>query len=151
VLDEAASVAPLADLDRVVATAAGHGVQLVTVWQDLAQVESRYGGRWATVVNNHRAKIVCPGIADPLTLQHVSGLLGDEERAEHSWTVGDDGRHSRTEALTVRPLAPPGWLRQLPAGEAVLVYGSFPPARIALRPFFNDRELTGRATGGSAQ
>ena len=41
VLDEAASVAPLADLDRVVATAAGHGVQLVTVWQDLAQVESR--------------------------------------------------------------------------------------------------------------
>ena len=145
VLDEAASVAPLADLDRVVATAAGHGVQLVTVWQDLAQVESRYGGRWATVVNNHRAKLVCSGITDPVTLQHVSGLLGDEERAEHSWTVGNDGRHSRTEAVTVRALAPPGWLRQLPPGEAVLVYGSFPPARIALRPFFDDRELASRA------
>ena len=149
VLDEAASVAPLADLDRVVATAAGHGVQLVTVWQDLAQVESRYGGRWATVVNNHRAKLVCSGIADPVTLQHVSGLLGEEERAEHSWTVGDDGRHSRTEAVTVRALAPPGWLRQLPPGEAVLVYGSFPPARIALRPFFDDRELASRAASGS--
>jgi len=147
VLDEAASVAPLADLDRVVATAAGHGVQLVTVWQDLAQVESRYGGRWATVVNNHRAKLVCSGIADPVTLQHMSGLLGDEERAEQSWTVGDDGRHSRTEAVTVRALAPPGWLRQLPPGEAVLVYGSFPPARIVLRPFFEDPELSSRATG----
>jgi type IV secretion system protein VirD4 len=150
VLDEAASVAPLADLDRVVATAAGHGVQLLTVWQDLAQVESRYGGRWATVVNNHRAKLVCSGIADPVTLQHVSGLLGDEERAEQSWTIGDDGRHSRTEAVTVRALAPAGWLRQLPPGEAVLVYGSFPPARIALRPFFDDRELSSRAAGSSA-
>lgn len=150
VLDEAASVAPLADLDRVVATAAGHGVQLLTVWQDLAQVESRYGGRWATVVNNHRAKLVCSGIADPVTLQHVSGLLGEEEQAERSWTVGDDGRHSRTEAVTVRALAPAGWLRQLPPGEAVLVYGSFPPARIALRPFFDDRELASRAAGSSA-
>ena len=65
VLDEAASVAPLGDLDRVVATAAGHGVQLVTIWQDLAQVESRYGGRWATVVNNHRAKLVCWGSLIP--------------------------------------------------------------------------------------
>jgi type IV secretion system protein VirD4 len=145
VLDEAASVAPLADLDRVVATAAGHGVQLVTVFQDLAQVESRYGGRWATVVNNHRAKLVCSGIADPVTLQHMSGLLGDEERAERSWTIGDDGRHSRTEAVSFRALAPPGWLRRLPEGGAVLVYGSFPPARVALRPFFDCSELANRA------
>ncbi len=129
VLDEAASVAPLADLDRVVATAAGHGVQLVTVWQDLAQVESRYGVRWATVVNNHRAKVVCSGVADPVTLQHVSGLLGEEERSENSWTVGDDGRRSRTEIVSTKALAPPGWLRRLPPGQAVLVYGSLPPAR----------------------
>ncbi len=149
VLDEAASVAPLADLDRVVATAAGHGVQLVTVWQDLAQVESRYGGRWATVVNNHRAKVICSGIADPVTLQHVSGLLGEEARVEHSWTVGEDGRRSRTEGVSVQALAPPGWLRQLPPGEAVLVYGSCPPARVALRPWFDDPELKRRAGTGS--
>jgi type IV secretion system protein VirD4 len=147
VLDEAASVAPLADLDRVVATAAGHGVQLLTVWQDLAQLEARYASRWATVVNNHRAKLVCSGVADPVTLQHVSGLLGDEEMAERSFTFGDDGRHTRTEAVTTKSLAPPGWLRQLPPGEAVLVYGSFPPARIALRPFFADPLLAKRAAG----
>ena len=68
----------------------------------------RYGSRWATVVNNHRAKLVCSGIADPLTLQHVSGLLGDGEKDERSWTIGDDGRADRTEAVTVQPLAPPG-------------------------------------------
>jgi type IV secretion system protein VirD4 len=50
VLDEAANVAPLAELDVLASTAAGHGIQLVTVWQDLAQLTARYGprrpGRW---------------------------------------------------------------------------------------------------------
>lgn len=150
VLDEAASVAPLSDLDRVVATGASHGIQLVTVWQDLAQLEARYGPRWATVVNNHRAKLVCSGIADPVTLSHMSGLLGEQERAERSWTVGDDGRSTRTEAFSVQALAPPGWLRQLPAGEAVLVYGRFPPARINLRPYFDDPILAARAGSSGA-
>ena len=37
VLDEAANIAPVPDLDTLAATAAGHGIQLVTVWHDLAQ------------------------------------------------------------------------------------------------------------------
>ncbi|MGO9909812.1 MAG: type IV secretory system conjugative DNA transfer family protein, partial [Acidimicrobiales bacterium] len=52
VLDEAANIAPLGDMDQLLATAAGHGVSFVTVWQDLAQIEARYGPRWATIVNN---------------------------------------------------------------------------------------------------
>ena len=79
VLDEAANIAPLAELDGLAATCAGHGVQLVTVWQDLAQVAARYGERAATVVNNHRAKVFLSGIADPRTLDHASHLVGDEE------------------------------------------------------------------------
>ncbi len=43
VLDEAANIAPLAELDGLAATCAGHGVQLLTIWQDLAQVTARYG------------------------------------------------------------------------------------------------------------
>ena len=57
VLDEAANVAPLAELDVLASTAAGHGVQLVTVWQDLAQLNARYGPKGPSVVNNHRAKV----------------------------------------------------------------------------------------------
>ncbi len=56
VLDEAANIAPLRDLDAIASTAAGHGIQLVTVWQDLAQLRARYGERASTVVNNHRGK-----------------------------------------------------------------------------------------------
>ena len=41
VLDEVANVAPLSGLDALASTAAGQGIQLVTVAQDLAQLRSR--------------------------------------------------------------------------------------------------------------
>jgi type IV secretion system protein VirD4 len=130
VLDEAANVAPLADLDGLAATAAGHGVQLVTVWQDLAQVAARYGQRAATVVNNHRAKIVLSGISDPATLDQMSALVGDEEVAQSSTTTGPEGRRSTTRSVSPRRLAPSDALRRL-------------------RPWFGDRHLAQRAgTGG---
>jgi type IV secretion system protein VirD4 len=37
-LDEAANVAPLPNLGEIAATAAGHGVQLVSVFQNMAQI-----------------------------------------------------------------------------------------------------------------
>jgi hypothetical protein len=67
VLDEAANIAPLRDLDTLASTAAGQGIQLVSVFQDLAQISARYGERAATVVNNHRAKVLLSGISDPPT------------------------------------------------------------------------------------
>jgi type IV secretion system protein VirD4 len=136
VLDEAAHIAPLPELDGLAATCASHGVQLVTVWQDLAQVRSRYGARAATVVNNHRAKLFLPGIADPDTLEYASRLVGDEEVTQPSVTRDRSGAHSTTTASGLRRMLPPESLRCLPRGRAVLVYGSLPPARIALRPWW---------------
>jgi type IV secretion system protein VirD4 len=136
VLDEAANIAPLDDLDTIVSTAAGHGIALVTVWQDFAQIEARYGRRWPTIVNNHRAKVLCPGSADPLTLDHLSSLIGDDERTDRSTTVGDDGRWSSTESASVRRLAPSALLRTLRDGETVVVYGALPPARLRMRPYY---------------
>ncbi|MGH9299082.1 MAG: type IV secretory system conjugative DNA transfer family protein, partial [Acidimicrobiales bacterium] len=133
VLDEAANIAPLADLDRILATAAGHGISLVTIWQDLAQAEARFGGRWATVVNNHRAKLVCPGVSDPRTLELVSALVGDAERQERTRTTSRDGAWSETEATGRTVIAPAGWIRRLPAGHGLLVYGTLPPALVRLR------------------
>ena len=96
VLDEAANIAPLAELDGLAATCAVHGIQLVTVWQDLAQVTARYGARAPTVLNNHRAKLFLPGIADPDTLDHASRLVGDEEVVVPSVTRDPTGRRSTT-------------------------------------------------------
>jgi type IV secretion system protein VirD4 len=132
VLDEAAHIAPLPELDGLAATCASHGIQLVTVWQDLAQVKGRYGARAPTVLNNHRAKLFLPGIADPDTLEYASRLIGDEEVAHPSVTRDGRGARSTTSTPTARRLLPPEELRCLPRGSAVLVYGTLPPARLRL-------------------
>lgn len=142
VLDEAANVAAVPSLDTLAATAAGQGIQLVSVFQDLAQIRERYGTRALTIVNNHRAKLIGSGIADPETLDYAARVLGDEEIRQLSSTAGQEGRASTTESTTYRSLAPAHVLRQAPPGSAVLIYGSLPPARLQLRPWFADRKLT---------
>lgn len=133
VLDEAANIAPLDDLDQVLSTAAGHGISLLTVWQDLAQVEARYGERWATIVNNHRAKAICPGTADPRTLELVSSLIGEVEVAQRSTSRSREGSWSETESTWRVPVAPAGWIRRMPARHVLLVYGGLPPALLKMR------------------
>ncbi len=136
VLDEAAHIAPLPELDGLAATCASHGIQIVTVWQDLAQVRGRYGARAPTVLNNHRAKLFLPGIADPDTLDYASRLIGDEEAAQPSVTRDPMGRRSTTSTTSPRRLLPPESLRCLDRGRGVLVYGTLPPTRLQLRPWW---------------
>jgi type IV secretion system protein VirD4 len=149
VLDEAANVAPLAELDTLASTASGHGIHLVTVWQDLAQLTARYGARAGTVVNNHRAKLFLSGIADPGTLEHASTLIGEAEHPVSSTTVDGGRSSSTTVAATYRPLAPADGLRRMTPGTGVLISGHLPPARVTLRPWFGDADLRRRATTGS--
>lgn len=81
-LDEAGNIAPLKDLPAYASTARSHGISLVTVWQDLAQIRTIYGHRAPTVHNNHRAKIFGTGISDADTLDYVSRLIGDKQFVE---------------------------------------------------------------------
>lgn len=133
VLDEAANIAPLPTLDTLASTAAGAGIQLITVWQDLAQIRSRYGDRAATVVNNHRAKLALSGISDPHSLEYFSRLAGEAEIARASTSIDDQGRTSTTEATQYRRLASDDALRQIPPGHGLLVYSHLPPVRLRLR------------------
>jgi len=147
VLDEAANVAPIAELDVLASTAAGHGVQLVTIWQDLAQIDARYGPRAGSVVNNHRTKVFLSGIADPRTLEHASQLIGEAEQATFSTTFDGRSAASTTQTSIARRLLPADALRRVPPGSAVLVSGHFPPVRMSLRPWQDDPVLRARVHG----
>jgi type IV secretion system protein VirD4 len=143
VLDEAANIAPLPDIDVIASTGAGHGVQLVTVLQDLAQAHDRWGrDRADTIVNNHRARVIAGGTADQRTLEYVGRMLGDTEVRRESSTTGEPGRRSTTVSSGFRPLAPANVVRERGAGSALLLYGALPPAWIKFRPWFRDRALS---------
>lgn len=152
-LDEAANVAPFPGLDEVASTGAGQGVQLLTIFQDLAQIRVRYGERATTILNNHTAKVFGSGIADPKTLEYVSQIVGAGSFEERSQTAGE-GRRSQTEGQTYRDLIHPSVLRGADPGSGLLIYRHLPPAMIELRPWFADRalgELHLGAPGRSAQ
>jgi type IV secretion system protein VirD4 len=145
-LDEAGNVAPLPNLAEIASTAPSHNIQLVSIFHDLAQARTRYGQQAETVVNSHRARMLLPGVADLETLRYFAGLVGEEEAREHTRTVGAGGT-SRSVARRRRPLIAPEALRQIPAGQALLLYGRIAPAMIRLRLWFADRRL--RRFGGS--
>ena len=147
VLDEAANIAPIRDLDTIASTGAGLGIQLVTVCQDLAQLAGRYNAERArTIANNHRAKLLLTGVSDLGTLDLMSGLAG-EQAVREATTTHDlrTGGRTRATTTTLRRLAPTDSLRRVEPGEAVLIYGHLPPARIRLRPWFEDRRLRRKA------
>lgn len=128
VLDEAANIAPLPELDTVASICASHGITLLTCFQDLAQVRSRYGERWATVVNNHRTRILLSGIADPNVEDLVRSYFGDVVES-----FPPSIRSDRTVGQRSRRLVEPFQLRELPMFRGVVISGRTPPVRLALK------------------
>jgi type IV secretion system protein VirD4 len=136
VLDEAANIAPLPDLDELASTAMGIGITLVTVFQDLAQITARYGPRAPTIVNNHAGMLVLRGMRDLDALRTTSDLLGRHTPPEHP----RDSRPPTAEALL-----PAHALRGLPEGRAVGIYQHLPPFQVDLRPHYATRHLRHRS------
>jgi type IV secretory pathway TraG/TraD family ATPase VirD4 len=142
-LDELANIAPFPGLDELASTAAGMGVQLVSVCQDIAQLQARFGRRAGTIVNNHRAKLAGRRISDLETLDYFTHLIGSGEFEQRSVSTpsGEQGGSSRTEGETYRELAPAHVLRQSNAASALMVYGSLSPTVVGLRPWYRQKEL----------
>jgi type IV secretion system protein VirD4 len=140
-LDEAANIAPIPDLDELAASGAGQGVQLVTAFQDLAQVSVRFGRKASTIVNNHGAKIFGNGLSDREALEYASRLVGAGKFEQRSSTAGQKGHRSTTEGDQYRDLAPPNVIREADDGTGLLVYRGLPPAKIQLRPWYENAQL----------
>ena len=150
VLDEAAHIAPVRDLAALAATGPEPGIQLVTVFHDHAQIRAIYGTRAPSVIANHRARLLLPGVGDAETLAQISDALGTAPRRRISRTTGRHGATS-TASEADEPLIAAHALREMPDGSGLLVYGTRPPVRITLRPWFADRTLRAIAAGAGVE
>ena len=124
VLDEAASVASLDELDQLAATVSGLGVTLVTVIQDFAQLVARWGPRAATIVNNHTTRVVLGGLADATVGTYLPDLL--ETKPDTRYVP----------------------LRLRPRGTAMVVAGGRRVFTVRLQPWWRDRRLRDRGVRG---
>ena len=137
-LDEAAHVAPLPNLPVLAATGAGQGIQMCSVWQDLAQIEDRYAKRARSLFTNHTARVFLTGSADDVMLEQLSRMIGDHPVMRETRSVDENGRRTRTRSKQDTRLAPVDYLRTLPDDTAVVLYGREPAMRLTTTPWFDD-------------
>ena len=109
-IDEAGNM-PLDWLPEVSSTCAGIGIQLVTVWQSLAQIHEAYGRRADVLLTNHATKLFFPAASDDSTLGYQSKIVGDEEVERRSWSSDIGGGRPPVDlragpTRTARPLLP---------------------------------------------
>jgi type IV secretion system protein VirD4 len=156
-LDDAASAVTLPDLDVLAATAAGHGVQLLTAFRHLGQMQARYGERAELILSAHRAKVILAGISDQATLAVLSHLLEDEAvraLATRATPAGPASGAVRDGAVRDgardRVPSPAETLQRIWPGQGILLYHHLPPVPLTLRPWFRDRRLSALAAGATS-
>lgn len=147
-LDDAATLAPLPDLNSIAVTGRGVGIQLVSIWHDAAQIARQYRSA-GSLVNAHRARVFLTGIADVSTLDYASQLLGQEEVSRTSLAQGSEGKTQTTEAPHQQALAPAHAVRQTDKDHGLVVYGNLPPTLVSLRPYYKDKGLAALSRGES--
>ena len=130
-IDETANM-PLNQLPSWTSTVAGYGIQLVTVWQTLAQIYDAHGERGGNnVLGNHRTMVFFPGIRDPETTDYVGRIVGNEHQPGYVNGPGPGFLGvPRRETATGVPVIPPHVLRQMGDDDRLLITGSTPPAHI---------------------
>lgn len=151
VLDDAATSAALPQLDVYAATAANRGVQLVTTFRHMSQMQARYGDRAEVLLNNHRAKVILSGITDQATLGVLSHLLEDETVRSLAAPSAAGAAAKDGDSLRTRYPSPGEALRRIAPGQGVLLYGHLPPAHLSLRPWFRDRRMVAKVSDASAR
>jgi|HubBroStandDraft_1064217.scaffolds.fasta_scaffold01809_10 type IV secretion system protein VirD4 len=143
-LDELATLGHLAVVENAIGLAAGYGVQLVSVFQDVAQMRDLYKGRWASFIGNAGVRALF-NLDDYDTAHYWSQFMGGhlvETRSHQEDVYGLSGGSNVGEQM--RPLLSPDEIMRLFAANKMLVLpqGAHPVVSDRV-PYFKDASLAG--------
>lgn len=127
VIDEAATIRP-DQLPSWAATLSGIGVQLVTAWQSVSQIEAGYRRDAPAIMTNHLTKLFFAGMSDGPGLDYVSRLLGEEHLPAQ--LAGRDSPEGGGVPVATVPVVPPAALRRMHPGDALLLHGTLAPGLV---------------------
>jgi hypothetical protein len=135
VLDEAANICRLRELDSLYSHYGSRGICLVTVLQSWAQGAAAWGEAgmeklWSAA----NVRVYGGGVDDHVFLRRLSELIGTHERLARSRTGGRN-RHL-THSVIERTTLSVAELRELPAGRAVCFASGTPAFLLAPRPWW---------------
>jgi type IV secretion system protein VirD4 len=125
-IDEAAN-AKLRDLPDWASTVAGIGIQLVTIWQSIAQIEENYKTESQSVLTNHLTKLFFSGMSDLPALEMLSKHLGVEELMRSHSTLTENPAGVVTTAFATADT-----LRRIDRSKAVLLHGNRQPSQVKI-------------------
>jgi type IV secretion system protein VirD4 len=143
-LDELATLGHLAAVENAVGLAAGYGVQLFTVFQDVAQMRDLYKGRWASFIGNAGVRALF-NLDDYDTAHYWSDFLGGRviqtmSQSENLYGITD----SFSAGEATQPLVTPDEImRRYTAGKMLVLPQGARPIEADRVPYFEDSELVG--------
>lgn len=145
-IDEAANIARLRNLDVIVTKARGEGCKLVTVWQSMAQIMAIYGPyRGRVVWDNHLNKMFMGGLDDDDTMQFIVKMVGKNTRPQISSTTNADGTISHNVSYYERDVVDTFFFNSvLTDDEGVLslrVGSKLKPAIVTIPEWFEDNRI----------
>ena len=133
-LDELATLGHVQPIENAVGLAAGYGVQLICVFQDVAQMRDLYKGRWASFIGNAGVRALF-NLDDYDTAKYWSDFIGGRIVATHSQQQDNYGlSQGQNVGETMRPLLSPeeimlrfgqGKMLVLPQGERPVIADRF--------------------------
>ncbi len=133
-LDELATLGHVQPVENAIGLAAGYGVQLLCVFQDVAQMRDLYKGRWASFIGNAGVRALF-NLDDYDTAKYWSDFIGGRIVATHSQQQNNYGlSQGQNVGETMRPLLSPdeimlrfgaGKMLVLPQGERPIVAQRF--------------------------
>jgi type IV secretion system protein VirD4 len=143
-LDELATLGHLSAVENAVGLAAGYGIQLVSVFQDTAQMRDLYKGRWASFVGNAGVRVLF-NLDDFDTAKYWSDFIGGtlvqtQNQQQDIWGISK----GQNVGETVRPLIPPDKLMMdYATGKMLVLATGAHPIETERVAYFADESLQG--------
>jgi hypothetical protein len=136
VLDEPANTAAMPHMPTYMSDAGGRGITLTLAPQGWSQMQRRWGTDGAKEIwNSATLALVMGGSKETQFLEDISRLAGEYDRERVSTTRGS-GSRSRQHSQQSERVFKVGDLRQIPDGQALMLYQRLPAAVVQLPTWF---------------
>jgi len=144
ILDEIAALDRLEQVERAVGLGAGYGLQLWTVWQDIAQLKGIYKARWASFFGNAGARYAF-GLSEIESARYLSDMLGVTTETTTSQSADPLGLSITGQGRSVqtRPLMTPDEIMALPPDKMLVLFSGVRPIMAERVPWYEDASLKG--------